>query len=159
MGILIKQILLSKGLDLLVKGGAAIMGKLKSALGLKPDAKDEDVASALEKMDPEQFKKILDLEYYLKLEEEATKRLEIDNNAADSWLTKHIRPLSLITITVFYLLYTLGVSIFINNVEGTDQISLIQSFNQNLFVLLTTITSFYFGGRSYEKAASIKNSR
>ena len=76
-------------------------------------------------------------------EQELTKRLEADMKS-DSWLSKNIRPLTLIFVLSLYTIFSLT--------DGN-----IGSFNiTNSYVELLgqwgmLIMSFYFGGRSVEK--------
>lgn len=78
--------------------------------------------------------------------QEITKRQQADM-ASDSWLSKNIRPLTLIAILAGYFTFAM-MSAF-----GRDA-------NQNYITLLGNwgmlIMSFYFGGRTLEKIVDMK---
>jgi len=80
-------------------------------------------------------------------QQELTKRQQADM-ASDSWLSKNIRPLTLIFILVFYVVFAMM------SAGGIDT-------NQKYVELLgqwgMLIMSFYFGGRTLEKIIDIKN--
>ena len=80
-------------------------------------------------------------------QQELTKRQQADM-ASDSWLSKNIRPLTLIFILVFYVVFALM------SAGGIDT-------NQKYVELLgqwgMLIMSFYFGGRTLEKIIDMKN--
>lgn len=86
-------------------------------------------------------------DFQTEYEQELTKR-HANDMASDSWLSKNIRPLTLITIVGLYTLFSLT--------DGN-----IQEFNINdSYVVLLgqwgqTIMAFYFGGRSIEKISNI----
>lgn len=86
-------------------------------------------------------------ELELKYEEELTKRHAADM-ASTSWLSKNIRPLSL----VFLILATAVFAVFDGNIGDftidTAYISMYES-------LLLLAFGFYFGSRGLEKVASI----
>ena len=79
--------------------------------------------------------------------QELTKRQQADM-ASDSWLSKNIRPMTLIAILVGYFVFAM-MSAF-----GYES-------NQNYVTLLGNwgmlIMSFYFGGRTLEKIIDMKN--
>ena len=78
--------------------------------------------------------------------QELTKRQEADM-ASDSWLSKNIRPMTLIAILAGYFTFAM-MSAF-----GFES-------NQNYVTLLGNwgmlVMSFYFGGRTLEKIADMK---
>jgi hypothetical protein len=78
--------------------------------------------------------------------QEVTKRAQADM-ASDSWLSKNIRPMTLIFILLAYTMFAL-MSAF-----GFDA-------NQNFVTLLGNwgmlVMSFYFGGRTLEKIMDMK---
>jgi len=80
-------------------------------------------------------------------QQELTKRQQADM-ASDSWLSKNIRPLTLIFILVFYVVFALM------SAGGIDT-------NQKYVELLgqwgMLIMSFYFGGRTLEKIIDMKS--
>ena len=79
-------------------------------------------------------------------QQELTKRQQADM-ASDSWLSKNIRPLTLIFILVFYVVFAMM------SAGGLDT-------NQKYVELLgqwgMLIMSFYFGGRTLEKIMDMK---
>lgn len=85
------------------------------------------------------------------MEVELTKRHATDMSS-DSWLSKNIRPLILVFLTVstIALIY---LTIFILD---ESKVALIQPWQGLLTVLLTTAYAFYFGSRGIEKVQSIK---
>ena len=80
-------------------------------------------------------------------EEEITKRLQADMTS-DSWLSKNIRPLTLISIITMY-------SVFSITSGNIGQFQIAESYVKLLGEWGMMIMSFYFGGRSLEKIASI----
>jgi uncharacterized membrane protein (DUF106 family) len=79
-------------------------------------------------------------------QQELTKRQQADM-ASDSWLSKNIRPMTLIFILVFYVIFAMM------SAGGIDT-------NQKYVELLgqwgMLIMSFYFGGRTLEKIIDMK---
>ena len=92
------------------------------------------------------------LEAVADYDKEISKRHAVDM-ASDSWLSKNVRPLTLIfmTVTVMALAYS---TIFILDKED---ISLVEPWISLFTVLLVTIYGFYFAGRTVEKSQKIKN--
>jgi uncharacterized membrane protein (DUF106 family) len=80
-------------------------------------------------------------------QQELTKRQQADM-ASDSWLSKNIRPMTLIFILVFYVVFAMM------SAGGVET-------NQKYVELLgqwgMLIMSFYFGGRTLEKIIDMKN--
>jgi len=93
-----------------------------------------------------QIKQVL-LDYEKSMQEQVTSRWLSDNNG--SLLTKNIRPLTLAFMTFMFVI----ISIFSGNI-GQFQIQ--TEFVETYRILLITVFTCYFGGRSYEK---IKNKR
>lgn len=77
--------------------------------------------------------------------QELTKRLQADMSA-DSWLSKNIRPLSLIVVFFAYFLFAM-MSAYGHNANET-YVSLLGQWGMLIF-------SFYFGSRGMEKIADI----
>ena len=79
-------------------------------------------------------------------QQELTKRAQADM-ASDSWLSKNIRPMTLIFILVFYVVFAMM------SAGGVET-------NQKYVELLgqwgMLIMSFYFGGRTLEKIMDMK---
>jgi len=82
-------------------------------------------------------------------QEELTKRLQADMSS-DSWLSKNIRPMTLvfilITYTVFGLMSAWDIEVNNNYVELLGQWGML-------------IMSFYFGGRTLEKIIGMKKGK
>jgi hypothetical protein len=91
--------------------------------------------------------KLADIQADINEAQELTKRQQADM-ASDSWLSKNIRPLTLIFILVFYVVFAMM------SAGGIDT-------NQKYVELLgqwgMLIMSFYFGGRTLEKIIDMKN--
>ena len=81
--------------------------------------------------------------------EELTKRLQADMSS-DSWLSKNIRPMTLIAILSGYFIFA-GMSAF-----GMDTNS---TYVQLLGQWGMLIMSFYFGGRTLEKIMDMKSKK
>jgi hypothetical protein len=147
----------------------AVAGKLVAeALG-NPDAKPDEIARALAVATPEQMLQLKQAEQdfqarmaelgYKNTEQlaalaadvakseaqELTKRLSADM-ASDSWLSKNVRPGTLVYILTAYLLLAV--------LDGTGL-----KVSENYVTLLgqwgMLVMSFYFGGRSVEKVMEI----
>ena len=78
---------------------------------------------------------------------ELTTRLQADM-ASDSWLSKNIRPLTLIAILTGYFVFAM-MSAF-NMDTNTKYVELLGQWGM-------LIMSFYFGGRTLEKIIDMKN--
>ena len=72
---------------------------------------------------------------------------------SDSWLSKNIRPISLIFLTASTVLLAY-LTIFFLNVE---KVELLESWLVLLTTLLVIVYAFYFGSRGVEKFQAIKN--
>ena len=83
------------------------------------------------------------MDYESKMQQEVTARWTQDMNS-DSWLSKNIRPLTLI-----FLVVSTVVLIFI--VAGVIDFNVEESWINLLQITLLTVIGAYFGGRSYEK--------
>ena len=90
--------------------------------------------------------RLADIQADMNEAQELTKRQQADM-ASDSWLSKNIRPLTLIFILVFYVVFAMM------SAGGIDT-------NQKYVELLgqwgMLIMSFYFGGRTLEKIMDMK---
>ena len=78
--------------------------------------------------------------------QELTKRLQADM-ASDSWLSKNIRPLTLIAILIGYFIFA---------ALSAAGINVNQEYVQLLGQWGMLIMSFYFGGRTLEKIIGMK---
>ena len=81
--------------------------------------------------------------------QELTKRQEADM-ASDSWLSKNIRPMTLIAILAGYFIFA-GLS--------AAKIDVNSEYVQLLGQWGMLIMSFYFGGRTLEKIIGMKNDK
>lgn len=90
--------------------------------------------------------KLADIQADVKEAEELTKRLQADM-ASDSWLSKNIRPMTLIAILAGYFTFAM-LSAF--NIETN------KSYVELLGQWGMLIMSFYFGGRTLEKIIDMK---
>jgi hypothetical protein len=82
-------------------------------------------------------------------QQELTKRQQADM-ASDSWLSKNIRPSTLVFILFVYTIFGIG-SAFNINVH--------QPYVELLGQWGMLIMSFYFGGRTLEKIMDMKNGK
>ena len=96
-----------------------------------------------EKLEAKRKIKEITLSFEAELQREVSKRWEQDINS-DSWLSKNIRPLTLIFLVVSTILLIFIDSEMINFKVQDQWIDLLQ-------IILITIIGAYFGGRSYEK--------
>jgi hypothetical protein len=89
------------------------------------------------------------------MESELTSRLKLDMKS-DSWLSKNIRPMTLIFMTLsvsilaFFTIFKSGFS--------TDQIKTIEAWIPFFQTIMLTIYGFYFGSRGLEKIQKIRAS-
>jgi len=83
-------------------------------------------------------------------QQEITKRLQADM-ASDSWLSKNIRPMTLIFVTLAVTILTF-VTIFGVLTEG--QINALKAWVGLWTAVMLTIFSFYFGSRGLEKIST-----
>lgn len=80
---------------------------------------------------------------------ELTKRLQADM-ASDSWLSKNIRPMTLIAILSGYFVFAIG---------SAFNISVTEKYVELLGQWGMLIMSFYFGGRTLEKIIDMKGKK
>ena len=78
-----------------------------------------------------------------KMQEEVTERWKADLQS-DSWLSKNVRPL-----TLMFLVVSTVLMIFID--AGAINFVVDSNWKDLLQVVLITVIGAYFGGRSYEK--------
>lgn len=107
------------------------------------DKEKLELHNELAKIELEHMLKANELE--LKYEEEISKRHQADM-ASDNWLSKSIRPLTLIFILVMYSLLSISSGF---NFQVTE------SYVELLGQWGMLIMSFYFGGRTVEKVSQI----
>ena len=131
------------GLDALLGIGGKLIDKLipdpeqkaKAQLELAKMAQDGELAKMANETD-----------LYKTEQNNLTERLKSDM-ASDSWLSKNIRPLTLIYILVAYLALAL---------IDASSLDIADSFGELLGQWGMLVMSFYFGGRTLEKIIDIR---
>lgn len=88
----------------------------------------------------------------VKIEAQELSKRHASDMASDSWLSKNVRPLVLIFLTVATVLLAY-LTIFI---LSSDKVAIIEPWISLLTVLLAAVYAFYFGSRGFEKVQSIK---
>jgi len=121
----------------LLSGGAADL--VKNVGGVI----DEFHTSDEEKLEAERKIKELVANYEVEMEKNITSRWEADLKS-DSWLSKNVRPLTLIFLIVCTMLL-----IFID--AGALNFEVKSTWVDLLQLVLITVIGAYFGGRSLEK--------
>ena len=121
----------------LLSGGAADL--IKNVGGVI----DEFHTSKEEKLEAERKIKELVANYEVEMEKNITSRWEADLKS-DSWLSKNVRPLTLVFLIVCTMLL-----IFID--AGALNFNVKDSYVDLLQLVLITVIGAYFGGRSFEK--------
>jgi uncharacterized membrane protein (DUF106 family) len=124
------------------------------AVGLKlvdkfvpdPQAKQE---AQLKLLEMQQNGELAQLQADMSEQQELTKRQQNDM-ASDSWLSKNIRPMSLIAIFLAYFLFTMMSAFGYDARESYVQ--LLGTWGQLIF-------GFYFGSRCLEKLTEIRNKK
>ena len=113
-----------------------------------PDAQAAEQAK-LKLLEMQQNGELAQLNADVSEQEELTKRLQADMGS-DSWLSKNIRPMTLVfilvTYTVFGLMSAWDIDVNNNYVELLGQWGML-------------IMSFYFGGRTLEKIIGMKKAK
>ena len=107
------------------------------------DKEKLELHNELAKIELEHMLKANELE--LKYEEEISKRHQADM-ASDNWLSKSIRPLTLIFILVMYSLLS---------ISSGFEFEVTEAYVKLLGEWGMLIMSFYFGGRTVEKVSQI----
>lgn len=106
-------------------------------------------AAKVKLLEMQQNGELAQLNADVKEQEELTKRLQADM-ASDSWLSKNIRPMTLIGILAAYFLFAMmsawDIEVNNNYVELLGQWGML-------------IMSFYFGGRTLEKLMEMKGKK
>jgi len=121
----------------LLSGGASDL--IKSVGGVV----DNLTTSKEEKLEAERKVKELIANYEIEMEKNITSRWEADLKS-DSWLSKNVRPMTLIFLIVCTMLL-----IFID--AGAINFNVKDSYVDLLQLVLITVIGAYFGGRSLEK--------
>ena len=124
-------------LNNLLSGGAAEL--VKNVGGVL----DNLTTSKEEKLEAERKIKELIANYEVEMEKNITSRWEADLKS-DSWLSKNVRPMTLIFLIVCTMLL-----IFID--AGALKFNVKDSYIDLLQLVLITVIGAYFGGRSLEK--------
>ena len=119
----------SSGATELVKGVGGVLDNL--------------ITSKDEKLEAERKVKELVANYEIEMEKNITSRWEADLKS-DSWLSKNVRPLTLVFLIVCTMLL-----IFID--AGAINFNVKDSYVDLLQLVLITVIGAYFGGRSLEK--------
>jgi hypothetical protein len=96
-----------------------------------------------EKLEAERKIKELVANYEVEMEKNITERWKVDMQS-DSWLSKNVRPLTLVFLIVCTMLL-----IFID--AGAISFNVKDSYVDLLQLVLITVIGAYFGGRSLEK--------
>jgi|TARA_Y100000289_G_C3886567_1_gene131605 hypothetical protein len=104
---------------------------------------DNLITSKDEKLEAKRKVKELIANYEVEMEKNITSRWEADLKS-DSWLSKNVRPLTLVFLIVCTMLL-----IFID--AGAISFNVKDSYVDLLQLVLITVIGAYFGGRSLEK--------
>ena len=89
----------------------------------------------------------IEVRYKAEAEKQLTERLKADM-ASDNFLSKNIRPFSLLFFMLLMLIMVLG--------NGAGWLNVDQSYIQMVKDVLMTMIAFYFGGRTTEKIFNLK---
>jgi hypothetical protein len=134
------------GLDALLNVG----GKLIDKLIPDPEAKAKAQLELQKMAQDGELAKMANETKQIEIEQTAiTDRWKADMGS-DSWLSKNIRPMALIAIFMAYFLFT-AMSAFGYNAQES-YVNLLGSWGQIVFLA-------YFGGRTVEKLADIRNKK
>jgi hypothetical protein len=117
-------------------GATALVGSVGKVI-------DDLTTSKEEKLEAERKVKELIANYEIEMEKNITARWEVDLKS-DSWLSKNVRPMTLIFLIVCTMLL-----IFID--AGAINFNVKDSYVDLLQLVLITVIGAYFGGRSLEK--------
>jgi hypothetical protein len=134
------------GLDALLDIGGKLIDKLIPDPEAKAKAQFELAKMA---QDGELAKMANDTDLYKTEQNNLTQRLQADM-ASDSWLSKNIRPITLIYILVAYLLLA---------IIDAAAVDIADSFVELLGQWGMLVMSFYFGGRTLEKIMDMKGKK
>ena len=124
-------------LNKLLSGGAS---KLVDSVG---GVLDNLITSDDEKLEAKRKLKELILSHEAEMQRNVSDRWKADMNS-DSWLSKNVRPMTLIFLVVSTVLM-----IFID--AGTINFTVEEKWTDLLQLVLITVIGAYFGGRSIEK--------
>tara|TARA_R100000664_G_C2692300_1_gene95943 strand:- start:364 stop:738 length:375 start_codon:yes stop_codon:yes gene_type:complete len=120
-----------------------IKGILNSLIGNAGEILDEVITTDEERATAKERLKKLIFDYRIELEKNITERHKNDMKS-DSWLSKNVRPMTLVFVIVCTMLL-----VFID--AGVIDFNVKPEFITLLSTTLVTIISFYFGSRGIEK--------
>ena len=103
----------------------------------------------MELLKMQQEGRLAELQADIQEQEELTKRLHSDMTS-DSWLSKNIRPMTLVAIFLGYFLFAM-MSAFGHN-ANEEYVTLLGQWGM-------LVMSFYFGGRTLEKILAMKEKK
>ena len=127
----------------LLSGGAADL--VKGVGGVIDDLH----TSEEEKLAAEARIKDLIMGYEAEMQKQVTERWKLDMNS-DSWLSKNIRPITLIFLTAVFVI----LSVFDGNL---GEFTISDAYVPVYQTLLMTVYAAYFAGRSVEKVKKVTN--
>ena len=134
------------GLDALLQVG----GKLIDKLIPDPEAKARAQAELIKmQQDGELAKMANDTDLYKTEQNNLTERLTVDMSS-DSWLSKNIRPMTLVAIFVGYFTFAMMSAFKLDANEV--YVTLLGQWGM-------LVMSFYFGGRTLEKIMDMKSKK
>jgi len=125
----------------LFAGVATATSKLVTSVG---DAIDKNVTSDEERLTLKNQLETIFSDLEKTLQEQTTIRQQADMTS-DSWLSKNIRPMVLIAIVAIYTLFAV--------LDGLGVVVFRETFANGIIEIGMTVFSFYFGGRTIEKAS------
>jgi hypothetical protein len=128
------------GIDDIINVGMKLVDKLIPDPAAKAQAQLELAKLAQEG-------KLADIQADINEAQELTKRQQADM-ASDSWLSKNIRPLTLIAILAGYFVFAMMSAFHMDT--NTKYVELLGQWGM-------LIMSFYFGGRTLEKIIDMKS--
>ena len=131
--------------DIFSSSVGEVVGKVGEAVDRLVTSDEERLKLANELKQIEIGAVLKSQEIDVQFDQELTKRLQADM-ASDSWLSKNIRPLTLIFILVMYSLLS---------ISSGFEFKVTQAYIELLGQWGMLIMSFYFGGRSLEKIVSV----
>ena len=110
---------------------------------------EEKVKAQVALLEMQQRGELAQLQADLQEQEELTKRLQADM-ISDSWLSKNIRPMTLVAIFLGYFMFAM-MSAFGHNANEA-YVTLLGQWGM-------LVMSFYFGGRTLEKILAMKEKK
>lgn len=123
-------------------------GSVAGVQGLKTLANQIKGDKTLSPEDKEIALKMIELD--IAEAQEITKRWQSDMQS-DSWMSKNVRPLSLVILTVFMMF------VIFTDSKDTWNFDVKESYITLMETLLVVVYFAYFGSRGYEKSQKIKN--